>query len=70
MNEYETRIAELDKFQARFEMFQEKIMELQKKINEMESSGDFESFEHDALCYMQAGLQQAMQKEHDNFYSA
>lgn len=70
MNAYEQQMAEMNAFQVRFEKLQSKILELQSQINEFEQSGDFESADHDALCYMQSGLQSAMQKEHDLFYGS
>jgi len=70
VNAYEQRKSEMDAFQARFEIFQSKILELQSQINKLEQGGDFESADHDALCYMQSGLQSAMQKEHDLFYGS
>jgi hypothetical protein len=70
MSAYQTKIAELEEFQERFANFQGKIMDLQRQIDVLEATGGSESFEYEALCIMQGGLQQAMQKEHDNFFGA
>lgn len=60
--------AEIAKSEALIAAYSAKILELQEQINALHKAGDYESPEHDVLCHMQGGLQDAMQKENDMLY--
>lgn len=60
--------AEVAKSEALIAAYSAKILELQDQINAFEKRGDFESPDHDVLCHMQGGLQDALQREHDMMY--